>query len=103
WYLLNSTTGDTLLANQTNQSGDDNYVVVDGLQVKVLGPPAGIKQIYEIDPDGEVVDDGVSIIEFSLGSTGYLVSNYATSDAGAIIYNADPYTSDWDRFGIWGM
>ncbi len=43
WKLVNTTRGDTLLRNQTNQSGDDDYLVVDGVQVKVLGPPPGMK------------------------------------------------------------
>jgi hypothetical protein len=42
WYLVR-TIGvqvDTLLNNQTNYTGDPNYVIVDGLQVKVSGPPS---------------------------------------------------------------
>ncbi|MCH9031811.1 MAG: T9SS type A sorting domain-containing protein [candidate division Zixibacteria bacterium] len=36
WHLINITTGDTALANQTNQSGGGNYEIVDGLQVFVV-------------------------------------------------------------------
>ncbi len=43
WKLVNVTRGDTLLRGQTNQSGDDDYLIADGVQVKVLGPPAGMK------------------------------------------------------------
>jgi hypothetical protein len=43
WKLVNVTRGDTLLRGQTNQSGDDDYLITDGLQVKVVGPPAGMK------------------------------------------------------------
>ncbi|HEX9006639.1 MAG TPA: hypothetical protein VF889_05060 [Bacteroidota bacterium] len=43
WKLIDKTRGDTLLTGQNNQSGDDNYLVMDGLQVKVLGPPPGMK------------------------------------------------------------
>jgi hypothetical protein len=43
WKLVNTTRGDTLLRGQTNQSGDDDYLVTEGVQVKVLGPPAGMK------------------------------------------------------------
>jgi hypothetical protein len=43
WKLVNVSRGDTVLRGQTNQSGDDDYLVVDGLQVKVLGPPPGMK------------------------------------------------------------
>lgn len=37
WRLMRGTT--TLLSGQTNQSGDENYAVTDGIRVKVLGPP----------------------------------------------------------------
>jgi len=36
WYLLNMTTGDTVLKDQKNQRGDDAYTIVDGLLVKVI-------------------------------------------------------------------
>ncbi len=39
WNLVNNTTSTTLLAGQTNQSNDELYAVVEGLQVKVSGPP----------------------------------------------------------------
>jgi hypothetical protein len=39
WELLNVTTNTTLLTEQYNQSGDDLYPVVEGMMVKVLGPP----------------------------------------------------------------
>ncbi|MFQ6007853.1 MAG: hypothetical protein ACE5K8_02775, partial [Candidatus Zixiibacteriota bacterium] len=38
WNLVNTTTGDTLLADQTNQSGDSDYLITEGLQVVVAGP-----------------------------------------------------------------
>jgi len=37
WYLVNMTTGDTVLKDQKNQRGDDAYTIVDGLLVKVFG------------------------------------------------------------------
>ncbi len=51
WKLVNTTRGDTLLRSQTNQSGDDDYLIIDGIQVKVLGPPPGMKD-WSI-PNGE--------------------------------------------------
>lgn len=39
WHLIDVTTGDTLLLNQVNQAGDDAYISVDGIMVKVQGPP----------------------------------------------------------------
>ncbi|HCY76627.1 MAG TPA: hypothetical protein DHV28_11975 [Ignavibacteriales bacterium] len=44
WNLIDVTDNNrVVLANQTNQSGDNNYPVVDGFQIKVVGPPAGMK------------------------------------------------------------
>ena len=51
WKLVDVTAGDTVLRGQSNQTGDDDYLVVDGVQVKVLGPPPGMKA-YDI-PSGE--------------------------------------------------
>lgn len=43
WNLQDMTTNTVLLANQSNQTGDEEYTLVDGLLVKVLGPPPGVK------------------------------------------------------------
>lgn len=42
WSLTNVTDNKVVLANQSNQSGDDNYPIVDGLIVKVVGPDVAI-------------------------------------------------------------
>lgn len=51
WDLTDVTTGTVKLAGQTNQSGDDDYLIVDGVQVKVAGPTdKGLKDkgyVYE--------------------------------------------------------
>ena len=39
WFLTNTTTGKKMLSGQQNQLGDGNYLTVDGIQVKVTGPP----------------------------------------------------------------
>lgn len=41
WNLVKST-GDTVIKNEDNQTGNDAYDVVDGLMVKVTGPDPGI-------------------------------------------------------------
>jgi len=46
WNVVDVTTGQTVLANQTNQSGDEAYDAVDGLVVKVTGPTPGINFDY---------------------------------------------------------
>lgn len=38
WNLINTTTSQTLLSNQTNFSGDDNYPVIDGFRARVIWP-----------------------------------------------------------------
>ena len=43
WDLEDVTAGTTLLEDQTNQSGDGDYFTKDGILVKVLGPPGGVK------------------------------------------------------------
>ncbi len=43
WDLKDVTLNRTLLANQTNQTGDEEYQIVDGMLLKVLGPPPGMK------------------------------------------------------------
>lgn len=54
WNVVDVTTGETVLANQTNQSGDEAYDVVDGLMIKVVGPEPGINwNIVGVNPYGE--------------------------------------------------
>jgi hypothetical protein len=43
WNLTDVNTGEIKLKNQTNQTGDLDYYIVDGLQVKVLGPSNDFK------------------------------------------------------------
>ncbi|HEY4613527.1 MAG TPA: T9SS type A sorting domain-containing protein, partial [Bacteroidota bacterium] len=45
WNLVDQTTNQTKLSNQTNQSGDDNYPIIDGLLVKVFGAPLDFKRM----------------------------------------------------------
>lgn len=59
WNLDNTTTQSRVLSNQTNQSGDADYLMVEGLMVKVAGPPAGFKtraEAVEILYGGEPVN-----------------------------------------------
>lgn len=44
WNLIDVTDNNrVVLENQTNQTGDANYPIVDGFQIKVLGPEPGMK------------------------------------------------------------
>ncbi len=51
WNLINSTTGETLLSNQGNQSGDYEYDIVDGVMVQTMGPEPGIQTVTWEEPD----------------------------------------------------
>jgi hypothetical protein len=75
WHLIDVTTGDTVLKDQTNQAGNDDYLVVDGLLVKVMGPNLNIKSIVEIhnaagpvDPPDNVAYSWNSTHEFYVSS-----------------------------------
>jgi hypothetical protein len=56
WSLTDQTAGQVRLSGQTNQSGDDAYLVADGIMVKVLGPPPGMKN-WQIPSGGRVWAD----------------------------------------------
>lgn len=99
WGVKNTTTNQTLLSNQTNQSGDGDYLTVEGLMIKVLGPPPGVNAIYETDENDQVTDASVSIIGPSLGPTGYIINN----QGGEINFPLGSYGADFDRFDFWGM
>lgn len=43
WSLVDVTLNKVLLSNQSNQTGDANYTITDGFQLKVVGPPPGMK------------------------------------------------------------
>jgi hypothetical protein len=44
WKVIDVTAGNVVKTTGTNQSGDANYLTVDGVQVIVQGPPPGMKQ-----------------------------------------------------------
>jgi Dockerin type I domain len=67
--------GTPLLLNQTNQSGDFQYEVIDGIMVRVFGAPSGIKEIIEtqnafgpVDPPDNVFWSFNSTDEFYVSS-----------------------------------
>lgn len=47
WFMRNTTTGDTVLNNQADQSGSSLSPIADGLQVRVSGPPNDFKDFWE--------------------------------------------------------
>lgn len=48
WNVDNQTTGQRLLSNQVNQTGDEAYPTVDGIMIKVFGAPNDMKGIVEV-------------------------------------------------------
>lgn len=72
WNLIDYTSRDTLARNQTNQSGDDNYPIIDGIMVKVLGPPPGMK-------------------EWSIGSNGLRHITWANADPDGVWHDLEGY------------
>ncbi len=43
WHLLNVSRGDTVLRHQSNQSGDEIYLIAEGLQIVVEAPQPGFR------------------------------------------------------------
>ncbi|MCA9730686.1 MAG: T9SS type A sorting domain-containing protein [Deferribacteres bacterium] len=50
WDLTNTTKGTKVLEGQTNQSGDEGYLNVEGIMVKVFGAPASYAPMANGDP-----------------------------------------------------
>jgi hypothetical protein len=59
WTLTNLSRNEALLTDQVNQTGDDAYVSVEGIQVKVFSPDYGIRDIVQVNAAGEIVDDNL--------------------------------------------
>ncbi|MCF7803522.1 MAG: T9SS type A sorting domain-containing protein [Candidatus Marinimicrobia bacterium] len=68
WNLIDQTTGEVKLSDQTNQSGNENYLIVDGMMVKVSGPEPEFSEIIEVAYDGNPLDSPTSVWH-SLNST----------------------------------
>ncbi len=104
WHLVDITTGDTLLTNETNQTGDEDYEIVDGLLVKVIGPSEGVKEILEI-ANGDGVLATPDNVMYSLNSTGdWYVASDAGSDFSRMNWRGHIGTFDWEaRFEAGGF
>ena len=46
WYVDDTTIPERKLSKQTNQSGDNEYITVDGMMIKVMGPADGFHGCY---------------------------------------------------------
>lgn len=89
WNLKDLTQDSIILNNQkVRESLEYDFPIKGGIEWKVYNPAPGLEKIVEQNPEGDLVDDGVSILEYSLGSTGYIVTGLSG------------YT--FDRFGLLG-
>jgi hypothetical protein len=51
WYLINTTRGDTLLKQQTNFTGDNDYPITEGILTRVTGPRTAGLAGWDYDGD----------------------------------------------------
>lgn len=79
WTLTDLTTNTVKVEQNFNQSGDDDYPIVDGFMIKVAGPQLGVTQIIETENSGNPVDPPDNVA-YSLNSTG---DWYVSSDQGS--------------------
>ncbi|MBD3218056.1 MAG: hypothetical protein GF310_07245 [candidate division Zixibacteria bacterium] len=96
--------GLNLLINQTNQSGDYNYEIIDGIMVRVIGPESGIA-LPASDSSGGVIEiynssglvDPPDNVFWSLNSTG---DWYISSDLSG---SSDESRARFDWRGLMGV
>lgn len=111
WDLTDVTTGEVKLANQVNQSGDDDYLIVDGLLVKVTGPPyAGLKDnSYNYVPAGNrfltAFNDASGTgplwpMEGWAGLFGYANNFFGTGLPPTALKNVEIIFAECDEFGV---
>lgn len=105
WNLIDITSNNkVVLADQTNQTGDDNYRVVDGLLVKVSGPDFNVKSIVEIQNAAGPVDPPDNV-GWSWNSTHefYVSTDVSGSDFSRMNWRGLIGIDDWEfRFTATG-
>jgi hypothetical protein len=68
WKLTDETEGSVVLTGQSNQSGDEDYAIADGLLVKAMGPPLlGKEWSYSGTRWFSYVNGGLSIFSGGIG------------------------------------
>ncbi len=68
WKLVDQTAGVTLLDDQTNFTGNDNYPIVDGMRVRVTGTGVGFGSFTIVANGGGQIDSALSA---AFGSVGF--------------------------------
>lgn len=85
WKLVNVTSGQELLTDQSNQSGDNNYLITEGLQVIVAGPPLAGLDYHVENNDNRWVTGGNHGGEIFFGGI-FLGANFNGSNMAAANY-----------------
>ena len=129
WTLNDVTAGTAVVSEGTNQSGDDNYLIANGLMVKVIGPPlainswdfTGTRWITGVDFGGSQffggLDLGINFLGSDVGPSDYVpvelrfTDNPTPSEAngwgqGAVYWRSDGYAYHgvgWMPFTAWNI
>jgi hypothetical protein len=98
WDVVDVTTNTVKLSDQTNQSGDNAYSIVDGVQVKVTGPALDAKDFLHVaGPSGALTESYAAFASFN---------GWGFPNASGIAENATngggPSIGDWGG-GRWGI
>jgi hypothetical protein len=96
WELYNVTEDSLILTQQFNQTGDDDYQVIDGMVIKVAGPELGVTMIREVADANGPLDPSDNVM-FSLNSTGdWYIASDAGSDFSRMNWRGLIGTYDWE-------
>ncbi|NUO79733.1 hypothetical protein HUU05_06630 [candidate division KSB1 bacterium] len=88
-----------VLANQTNQAGDESYIVAEGLLVKAIGPPNDFKRFLCVANGAGAIDPPV------MGAFAFNSSGFPTSDGLPVEDNVNdrPPANQQVGGGRWGI
>ncbi len=64
WHLYDVTANDTILSWQTNQSGQGEYPIVHGFEIRVSGPALGFKSFQVVANGTGVIDPVAGAFDF---------------------------------------
>ncbi|MFN0159404.1 MAG: T9SS type A sorting domain-containing protein [Bacteroidota bacterium] len=101
WKVDDVTAGEVKLSAQANQSGDESYHTVDGMQIKVFGAPNDLKDLQHVaGPTGAI--DPPTYGAFAFNGWGFpttLVGPTGPNNPNALV---DRPEADWGG-GQWGI
>jgi len=76
WKVTNKTKNRVAVSGQTNQSGDDRYIIVDGVMTKVVGPALAGKEYTATPSANRWFIQGIGAAGELLGGGAYLGANF---------------------------